>query len=409
MLTEERGGRDCSRDRAAAPPCPRALLGTADSASPPSSRGLQQLAPGPSLVRWARERRRAGGRSSPVPAPGGRAPRPPLARARVPSRRRRRRRGREQGTPPTERARTGESAAGAGRGGRGPLRMEGDKPANLGPQARRFPLGGGPLDRPNCDPLRTSHRHGHGKGFRNHRAWVCAQQQRGILGHAAGPGDWLVGRCVHVEGSPGASERGEFTLIDEYEKKWACRASLPAKKPVLPSMSYVSLKQAPCKEGCRSPTPSVAKDIPACKRPLFWSALDKASSRVEEEDQRSAPEQLYRRYQQCGEEDECGQKGSTIRARGPEVSTGGTVCERLRKLQLPVSPLNWTAANLSPSWARLELSTALQTTPQISVDPEREMSSGTLDHLESQASSRSISGVSAGRVRNWRESATHRQ
>lgn len=111
MLAEERGGRDCSRDRRGRPlRVPRALLGTGDTASPPSSRGLQQLPPGPRLVRWARERRRAGGRSSPVPAPAGRAPRPPRARARAPSRRRRP--GREQRTPPAERAGPGESAAG---------------------------------------------------------------------------------------------------------------------------------------------------------------------------------------------------------------------------------------------------------------------------------------------------------
>lgn len=45
------------------------------------------------------------------------------------------------------------------------------------------------------------------------------------------------------------------------------------------------------------------------------------------------------------------------------------------------------------------------TAPQISVDPERKMSSGTLDHLESQVLSRSISGVSVGPVRTLRESA----
>lgn len=48
-------------------------------------------------------------------------------------------------------------------------------------------------------------------------------------------------------------------------------------------------------------------------------------------------------------------------------------------------------------------------TPQISVDPERKMSSGTLDHLESQVLSPSISGVSVGPVRTWRESKISRQ
>lgn len=111
MLAEGRGGRGCSRDRCGRPlSVPRAPLGTGDSASPPSSRGLQQLPPGPSLVRWARERRRARWRSSPVPTPGRRAPRPPLARARAPSRRYR---GREPGSPRSERARTRESVAGA--------------------------------------------------------------------------------------------------------------------------------------------------------------------------------------------------------------------------------------------------------------------------------------------------------
>ncbi|XP_027433690.1 translation initiation factor IF-2-like [Zalophus californianus] len=249
MLAEESGRRDCSRDRRGRPlRVPRALLGTGDSASPPSSGGLQQLAPGPSLVRWARERRRAGGRSSPVPAPGGRAPRPPLARARVLSRRPRRRPGRERGTPPTERARTGESAAGAsqrpagaGSGGRGPLRMEGDKPANLGPQARRFPLGGGPLDCPNCDRVRTSHRHGHGKGFRNHRAWVCPQQQRGILGHAAGRGDWprLFGRSVHVECSPGASEAATVSMTQFHRTFYK-------KQPIKPACLQRRLRFHPC-------------------------------------------------------------------------------------------------------------------------------------------------------------------
>lgn len=121
-------------------PVPRAPLGTGDSASPPSSRGLQQLPPGPRLVRWARERRRAGGRSSPRACPG-RARAPPAARSLA------RARPRPVPPPPLPRTRAGDPAGGACRdrgerargrpdSGRGWRRRAGSSPGGRG-QARQ--------------------------------------------------------------------------------------------------------------------------------------------------------------------------------------------------------------------------------------------------------------------------------
>lgn len=104
---------------------PRTPLGTGDAASPACSRGLQQLPHGPSLVRWARERRAGGAPPSRLPRPGARPARRP--RARAPSRcSRRRSPPAPAGTPATERARAGRARH---EGGRGPLRMGGAKPA----------------------------------------------------------------------------------------------------------------------------------------------------------------------------------------------------------------------------------------------------------------------------------------
>lgn len=157
MLAEQRGGRGFAPGPLRQDPLllPRTLLDTRASVSPPSSRGLQQLPHGPSLVRWARERR-AGAPPPPLPRPGARPARRPRALAPCPvqqppapplvlvaagldvSR----------GPLPTNSAGTGESAAravgrlaGAGRDRRSPFRIEEGAPAILGPQARRFPLG----------------------------------------------------------------------------------------------------------------------------------------------------------------------------------------------------------------------------------------------------------------------------
>ena len=87
MLAEERGGRGFCLGPLRQDPLlfPRALLGTGASVSPPSSRGLQQLPHGFSLVRWARDRL-AGAPPPRPPGPGARpARRQPPARARAPA------------------------------------------------------------------------------------------------------------------------------------------------------------------------------------------------------------------------------------------------------------------------------------------------------------------------------------
>lgn len=144
----KRGGGGLPGPPAAGPrplPVPRALLGL-ERRRRPGSCGLQQLPLGPSLVRWARERR-AG--APPAAAPAGCAPRlaRPPARARAPAR--------PQprappllpaacpvagwGPQPSQRAQTGRARLAAARrpgsrlgGMEGSFRIERGKPADPG-------------------------------------------------------------------------------------------------------------------------------------------------------------------------------------------------------------------------------------------------------------------------------------
>nr|XP_055138317.1 uncharacterized protein LOC129484388 [Symphalangus syndactylus] len=139
MLAEESGGRGFSPGPVwLPPPFPSGTsrdwrLGVASQL-----RWLQQLPHGPSLVRWARERR-AGAPPLRLPRPGARP-----ARARALSRRHPRRgrpTGTRAGTLPTQRAQDEESAAaavrrpaGTEREGRGHLRMGGAGPPSWDPR-----------------------------------------------------------------------------------------------------------------------------------------------------------------------------------------------------------------------------------------------------------------------------------